>query len=127
MQVQRHDIDHDAFCCLVASGNRAIGSKSEAIRVCAARGERLLLCQALWFVGELGDSCDDLCEFEGYAGCDAEEMGEIKTRPRISRLLAGLNTTGQYSCSSYNPIANSPAYNPSGETCYPLSGQVRKL
>ncbi|CAE6958821.1 unnamed protein product [Symbiodinium natans] len=80
---------------------------------------------ALWFVGELGDSCDDLCEFEGYAGCDAEEMGEIKTRPRISRLLAGLNTTGQYSCSSYNPIANSPAYNPSGETCYPLSGQVK--
>ncbi|CAE7944576.1 unnamed protein product, partial [Symbiodinium necroappetens] len=25
---------------------------------------------ALWFLGELGDSCDDLCEFKGYAGCD---------------------------------------------------------
>ena len=79
--------------------------------------------QALWFLGELGDSCDDLCEFKGYAGCDEVETAKLTTRPRISRLMMGLNS----SCSSQSSSGTSisPAYNPSTGQCHRISGQAR--
>jgi len=79
--------------------------------------------EALWFFGELGDSCDDLCEFKGYAGCDEVETAKLTTRPRISRLMMmGLNS----SCSSHSDsgTSNSPAYNPSTGQCHRISGQA---
>ena len=83
---------------------------------------RFSCCEALWFVGEEGDSCDDLCEFEGYAGCDAEETAKLVNRPRIERLLAGLDNS---SCSDWGESFRSAAYNPDSGKCFKLKGQAR--
>ena len=70
-------------------------------------------------MGDSEDSCNDLCHFKGYAGCDAEKTGELVRRPRVTRVLDHLNMT----CASWGADrVNFAGYSESSETCYLLKG-----
>ena len=73
-------------------------------------------------MGEEEDSCNDLCQFKGYTGCDAEKTGGLVRQPKMSRVMDFLNT----SCASFgnSPLSNFPAYRKDLEKCWYMSGSL---
>ena len=50
------------------------------------------------------DSCNDLCQFKGYPGCDTEKTAELDNEPNMSEVMDFLNT----SCAEFgtSPLNN---------------------
>ena len=71
-------------------------------------------------LGELHDTCNDLCRSEGKNGCDAGKMEEINRIPRATRLLKALG----FQCASASSRTFGPTYQPGNEICRFGSGQV---
>ena len=74
-------------------------------------------------MGEVEDSCNDLCQFKGYTGCDAEKTGGLVRQPKMSRVMDFLNT----SCAEFgtSPLNNLfPAYTGSNQRCWYMSGSL---
>ena len=69
-------------------------------------------------MGEAEDTCNDLCQYKGYAGCDAETTAGLVREPIMRRLLNGLNK----SCDSFgSALLKFPAYAESAQRCHYLS------
>ncbi|CAE7340749.1 unnamed protein product [Symbiodinium necroappetens] len=68
-----------------------------------------------WVLGELHDTCNDYCQYTGYAGCDFERIVEINRIPRARRLLESLNYTCDVSDGDWNDV---PTYRPDVGGCY---------
>ncbi|CAE7810592.1 unnamed protein product [Symbiodinium sp. CCMP2456] len=68
-----------------------------------------------WVFGELHDTCNDYCQYTGYAGCDFDRIVEINRIPRARRLLESLNYTCDVSDGDWN---NVPTYRPDLGGCY---------
>lgn len=68
-----------------------------------------------WVLGELHDTCNDYCQYTGYAGCDFERIVEINRIPRARRLLESLNYTCDVSDGEWNEV---PTYRPDVGGCY---------
>ena len=66
-------------------------------------------------MGELHDTCNDYCQYTGYAGCDFDRMVEINRIPRARRLLESLNYTCNVSDGDWN---QAPTYRPDLGGCY---------
>ncbi|CAE7593019.1 set5, partial [Symbiodinium sp. CCMP2456] len=80
----------------------------------------------MWILGDLHDTCNDLCQFNGYGGCGADEIAELDTAAKVEDQI--LNTTGQ-TCStmptrSYGAFFDPDAMNPGTGKCFYVSGTV---
>ena len=71
-------------------------------------------------LGELHDTCNDLCRSVGKNGCNAGKMAEINRIPRATRLLKALG----FQCASASSRTFGPTYQPGNEICRYGSGQV---
>ena len=73
------------------------------------------VAQVGWVLGELHDTCNDYCQYTGYAGCDFDRMVEINRIPRARRLLESLNYTCNVSDGQWNNVST---YRPDVGGCY---------
>ena len=74
-------------------------------------------------MGDLHDTCNDLCHFRGFDGCDAGKIAQIKGIPRGTRLLEALSFT----CEASSSRAYGPTYQPTDSKCFYGTGVDRPL
>ncbi|CAE7817777.1 set5 [Symbiodinium sp. CCMP2592] len=79
----------------------------------------------MWILGDLHDTCNDLCQYNGYGGCGADEIAELDTPAKVEDQI--LNTSGK-TCTttqikSYGAFFD-PVDDPATGKCFYVSGTV---
>ena len=74
----------------------------------------------MWLLGDLHDTCNDLCIFNGYAGCGADEIEGLDTPEEVQAQLK-LLAPGEV-CFEERSYEYGAFYRPSNGRCFQATG-----
>ena len=71
-------------------------------------------------MGDEHDTCNDLCRYKGYTGCNEATTGELTRQGRMQRVMDHLNMT----CAQWSSNNYFPSYTANNAQCYKLKTAI---